>query len=166
MESYRLAPVGVIRLSDGATITRGDAGWLDYQAQVASGYVPQPMQVAEVPLAERQAAAWSRIQERRDATKGGGVHVFGKWFHSDDPSRIQQLGLVMMGAAMPAGIEWKTMDGSFIEMTPALASQIFAAVAALDLAAFAAAEVHKAAMLASADPEAYDFSAGWPEVFA
>jgi hypothetical protein len=75
------------------------------------------------------------------------------------------MGLVLLGANIPAGTRWKTMDGSFVDMTPALASQIFAAAAANDIAIFSAAEAHKAAMEASANPAAYDFSAGWPAMF-
>lgn len=57
------------------------------------------------------------------------------------------------------------MDGSFVAMTPALAQQVFTAAAASDQAIYAAAETHKAAMEASADPASYDFSTGWPLTF-
>jgi hypothetical protein len=50
-------------------------------------------------------------------------------------------------------------------MTQALAQQVFGAAAASDIAIFAVAETHKAAMEASADPAAYDFSGGWPPAF-
>jgi hypothetical protein len=109
-----------------------------------------------------QAQAWESIKAERDHRQKAGVLVQGKWFHSDDSSRIQQLGLVMMGTNMPANLEWKTMDGSFVIMTPSLASQIFTGTALRDQAIFARAEQHRAAMQASANPEAYDFSAGWP----
>jgi hypothetical protein len=114
---------------------------------------------------EREAAqlqAWESIKAERDRRQKAGVLVQGKWFHSDDSSRIQQLGLVMMGTNMPANLEWKTMDGSFVTMTPTLASQIFTGTALRDQAIFARAEQHRAAMQASADPAAYDFSGGWP----
>jgi hypothetical protein len=54
------------------------------------------------------------------------------------------------------------MDGTFVNMTPTLAQQIFNATAVSDTSIFAAAEVHKANMLASDDPQNYDFSTGWP----
>lgn len=115
---------------------------------------------------QAKAGKWLEIKAERERRKAGGVKVAGKWFHSDDASRIQQLGLVMMGANLPAGLQWKTMDGSFITMTPAIAQQVFTGQAASDQAIFAAAEAHKAAMEASADPSAYDFSGGWPAIFA
>jgi len=108
---------------------------------------------------------WASIKAERDRRKAGGVKVGAKWFHSDDGSRIQQMGLVMMGASIPANLQWKTMDGSFITMTQALASQVFQAVAASDQAIFTAAETHRVAMEASADPASYDYSGGWPKIY-
>lgn len=109
---------------------------------------------------------WERIKSKRDAVKNGGVQIAGKWFHTDDASRIQHMALNMMGAAIPANLQWKTMDGSFTLMTQALAGQIFQAVALLDMQAFAAAEEHRVAMEASANPFEYDFGTGWPQTYA
>lgn len=124
------------------------------------------LHVPEVPMEERRAAAWGRIKNERDRRKYLGVKVGAHWFHSDDPSRIQQLALAMMGAAIPAGLMWKTLTTTpppvFVEMTPALAQGIFQATAASDAAIFAAAEVHRVAMEAMSDPENYDCSGGWP----
>lgn len=117
-------------------------------------------------LAQCKALAWEGIKIERDRrTDNGGYKVSTKWFHSDQKSRSQQLGLVLLGATIPAGLQWKTMDGSFVTMTATLAQQVLGAAAASDQAIFAAAETHKAAMEASQDPSAYDFSAGWPKVF-
>jgi hypothetical protein len=122
--------------------------------------------VSPDPITTRQTAAWERIKQERDRRKYLGVKVGEHWFHSDDPSRIQQLALAMLGNAIPAGLMWKTLTLSpppvFVEMTPALAQGIFQATAASDAAIFAAAEAHRMAMEASETPETYDFSAGWP----
>jgi len=163
---YRLASPGVIRLSDGAHLWRSASSpdWLDYQAWLTAGNKPLPAEVAVEPRAQVESRIWSYIKQQRDRIKAGGVLVSGKWYHSDEASRVQQIGLCMMGASVPA-VPWKTMDGSFVTMTPAIAAAIFAATAALDMSAFAAAEGHRAAMLADADPASYDYSAGWPAVF-
>lgn len=116
-------------------------------------------------LAEIKAHQWESIKAERDRRKAGGVKVGAKWFHSDDASRIQQMGLVMMGASIPADLQWKTMDGSFVAMTQAVAGSGFAAAAASDQAIFAVAEGHRVAMEASADPASYDYSGGWPKVY-
>jgi hypothetical protein len=71
----------------------------------------------------------------------------------------------MMGANMPAGIMWKTMTETFVQMTPALAAGIFQATGAQDMGIFARAEYHRAMMNASSNPSTYDYSAGWPVSF-
>lgn len=108
---------------------------------------------------------WRRIQEIRDTRKAGGVKVGDNWFHSDDTSRIQQLGLVMFGANLPTNIQWKTMSNNYVLMTPQLAQQIFMSVAINDQKIFAQAEVHRLNMLKTANPYEYDFSTGWQPIF-
>lgn len=125
---------------------------------------PLPSQAAldVVIVTLKQRSAWLKIQAERDRRKSGGVLVGANWFHSDDTSRIQQLGLVMFGANIPANIMWKTLSGSFVLMTPTLAQQIFGAVAASDMTIFTVAETHKSAMMASSTPETYNYLTGWP----
>lgn len=108
---------------------------------------------------------WRNIQEIRDFRKGAGVKVGSNWFHSDDPSRIQQLALTMMGQNMPADIMWKTMQGTFVQMTPELASQIFQATVASDKTIFGVAEFHRQNMVLSEDPVNYDYTTGWPMIY-
>ena len=160
---YPELPVDIIDVPQedfDAAISRNPGDTLD----VVDGRVviiPKPA----ATLAELQAAAWANIKAERDRRKAGGVKIGAKWFHSDDGSRIQQMGLVMMGANLPAGLQWKVMDGSFITMTQTIAAQVFQAVAASDQAVFAAAEAHRVAMEAAADPASYDYSGGWPKIY-
>ena len=106
---------------------------------------------------------WDAIKAERDRRKNdGGYRVGVNWYHSDTSSRIQQLGLVMMGAGLPANLYWKTMDNGFVLMTQTLALQIFQTAAASDMTIFTVAEQKKTAMLASATPASYDYLSGWP----
>ena len=116
-------------------------------------------------LTALRAAHWEDIKRERDKRiQTGGYQVAGKWFHSDTFSRTQQMGLVMMGAGIPGGLQWKTMDGSFVTMTQTLAGQVFAAAAASDAALFSHAEQIKAVM--EADPVNFSLaSQTWPAVF-
>ena len=116
-------------------------------------------------LTALRTAHWEEIKRERDRrTQQGGYQVAGKWYHSDTFSRTQQMGLVMMGAGIPNGLQWKTMDGSFVAMTQTLAGQVFAAAAASDAALFARAEQIKAAM--EVDPVNFNLaSQTWPAVF-
>lgn len=128
--------------------------------------IPEPVKVEVLTLQEKKNKKWDFIKAERDRRiQFGGYKVGTKWFHSDTFSRTQQMGLVMMGASIPANTPWKTMDGSTVVMTQTLAGQIFGTAAASDIAIFAAAETHKAAMEASANPATYDFSTGWPKAF-
>lgn len=132
-------------------------------------------QITNIPkdLVSLVATAWEQIKLHRDSlTQNGGYKVVvggvDKWFHSDVFSRVQQVGLVMLGANIPPTLQWKTMDGSFVTMTQSLAQQIFQAAAAQEIAHFAKAEEHHAALQALTTVEeiaAYDWKAGWPEVW-
>jgi hypothetical protein len=129
---------------------------------------PTPEEHALIIKTEQQAEKWREIQAERDMRKSGGVAVGPYWFHSDDTSRIQFIGLVLYGANMPNNIMWKTMAGSFIQMTPTLALQVFGSIAAKDTAIFSVAEQHKALMLLSENPVDYNFKNGspsWPLMF-
>jgi hypothetical protein len=107
------------------------------------------------------------LRDHLSSTGGYKVVVDGvdKWFHSDAQSKTQQLSLVIMGAAAAGVPPWKTMDGSKVAMSPALAGQIFLAAVTQDGALFAAAEAHIAAVNASNAPEIYNYTAGWPVTF-
>ena len=124
-----------------------------------------PEAYAAIMKERAQRACWLAIQQERDRRKWGGVKVGTKWFHSDDTSRIQQLGLVMIGANLPANLMWKTMDTTFVVMTPTLAMQIFGATAAQDVTLFTVAEQHRAQMMAAENPTDYNFMNGWPLTF-
>jgi hypothetical protein len=111
---------------------------------------------------------WSRIKAHRDTLQGGGYKVGDKWFHSDDKSKIQQLALVMVGGNLTPGLQWKTMDGTKVEMTPTLAGQVFQAALTQETTVFAIAEAHREAINAFSTVEAiaeYDWTTGWPEVY-
>jgi hypothetical protein len=109
---------------------------------------------------------WYKVKEERDhRTQHGGYKVGTKWYHSDTFSRSQQLGLVLLGGNIPQGLMWKTMDGSFVEMTPALAQQIFQAATASDTAIFEYAEILNQQIQSSDNPESIDIKVGWPETY-
>lgn len=139
----------------------------DYAELRANDELPLPTQAeldVKCMLITRDKK-WREIQAERDRRVANGVKIGANWYHSDVSSRIQQIGLVIMGAGMPTGIMWKTLSGGFVPMTPALAGQIFQASGASDMAIFAKAEYHKAMMNASANPTTYDYSTGWPPTF-
>lgn len=117
-------------------------------------------------LNNKRQVKWEAIKAERDRrTQQGGYSASSKWFHSDTFSRSQQLGLVMLGNNIPAGLMWKTMDGTFIEMTPALAQEIFQAATISDSTIFAYAESLNQQVQSSDNPESIDIKSGWPICF-
>ena len=99
-----------------------------------------------------------KISQKRDQLwHDGGCLVQGKWFHTDSHSKQQQMALAMLGTNLPAGLMWKTMDGSFIEMTPTLAQELFAAQVQRETEIFAIAEAKS--------NDQSEINEGWPEVY-
>jgi len=143
--------------------------------------IPLPPPVHEPTLDEITSAKWGSIKAERDRRKNLGFQCAGHWYHSDVESKTQHLGNKdtardqIAAGGQPADslrdpitnqpIVWKTMSGQFVPLTCALAIDIVAAGKSAEFATFAAAEMHRAQMLASPDPDAYDFSAGWPAIF-
>lgn len=115
-------------------------------------------------LAAARAAIHVTIKAERDRRKFNGVFVSGKWIHTDTYSRTQWMGMVMMGAGIPA-IEWTTMDNTSITTSQALAGAVFQATATLDATLFGYAKGLIEAINASNDPASVDIATGWPATF-
>jgi len=176
MKKYTLELDGTYTDNDTNTrfIQPGSSSWGRVESWIAEGNTPLDPQPSEyhdligdnwiLNLERARDAMWEKIKKERDLRKSGGFKVSGKWYHSDQDSRIQQLGLLIAGAAIPL-IPWKTMDGTFETLTPALVSQIFQAGFALDTALFAQAEQHRTLMMNSSDPLNYNYKIGWSENF-
>lgn len=130
-----------------------------------------PQAQIDAHKATHRAIKWESIKAERSRRENGGVLAGGNWFHTDSDSRIKIMGLVILGANIPADQVWKTMakDGNgqpiFVPMNRDLANQIFLAVADLDKLTYAKAEQHRIAMEAAADPAVYDMTTGWPAIF-
>lgn len=127
--------------------------------------VPLDQAQADANLAAARERKVAQIKAERDRRcQQGGFPAAGKWFHSDTFSRSQQLGLVLLGQNIPANLMWKTMDGSFVLMTPTLAQQIFASAAAQDAATFQRAEELQVFANTQPNPDGLQLT-GWPPIF-
>lgn len=125
-------------------------------------------EIPATPIENIRASTWSSIKTKRDQLRfDGGVKVNGHWFKSNQIATAEYNSIISLGLPDSTVLRpnWRTMDNGEVVMTPLLAKQIiqagFAQAAAIDDAA----QTHKAAMEASADPSRYDFSGGWPETF-
>lgn len=144
--------IGVMAEGDGSA----------YETLQSTEALPSTEELDAKILQSVRKRVWQNIQIARDHYQHAGIKVGTDWFHSDESSRIQQISLVMMGANLPTGIMWKTMQGTFVQMTPTLASQIFQATAISDQIIYARAEAHRQSMILSSNPANYDYSSGWP----
>lgn len=117
-------------------------------------------------VSKKKADMINQVKVVRDAKLvNGGFKVNDKWFHSDTFSRSQQLGLTIIGQGLPNNIQWKTMDGTKIVLTPPLVQQLFANAMMQDNTLFAYAESLIAQIQAASVPEEVDITSGWPETF-
>ncbi|OAM16409.1 hypothetical protein A7P85_06365 [Eikenella corrodens] len=115
--------------------------------------------------AEQQDEMWERIKDKRYDNLRHGVYAksVGKWFQTDDATRLQYLALALesVTGGFKKPINWKTMDNSFLMLTPELLREIMQAMHDDEQADFINAEKHKAAMLKAEHPLEYDYSGGW-----
>lgn len=119
-----------------------------------------------IPIEQRQEVVWERIKAERYKRTHSGVYVASvdKWFHTNEPSRQQYT--FMRTLPVFEALNWKTMDGTFVEMDKTLLDKLSLAILQMEQANFANAEQHRIAMLASDDPGDYDYSTGWSEIYA
>ena len=119
--------------------------------------------------AEQQEEMWERIKDKRYDNLRHGVYAksVGKWFQTDDATRLQYLALALesVTGGFKKPINWKTMDNSFLMLTPELLREIMQTMHEDEQADFANAEKHKAAMLQAENPMEYDYSGGWTANF-
>ena len=133
-------------------------------------------------LSKKKSQKWEAIKTKRNTlTQTGGYKALGNWFHSDTFSRSQQLGLARRADrveysngnmdAQFSGDEpnsllfWKTMDGSFVPVTPRLAQSISDAAERSDISIFKYAEQLNQQVQASTNPDSVDIEQGWPETY-
>ena len=145
-------------------------------------YTPMTEEEIEALHETRAQEVWERIKETRQQkinVNGVMIVIDGTdyWFHTDETSLIQQLGLnvkalgMLMQAApmstvIPGITPWKTMTGAFVQLKLQDAIAILTAGGAMQGALFQAAEAHKAALWLTPDPRTYDYlSTGWPDGF-
>jgi len=119
----------------------------------------------QASLPAKQKIKWEEIKRERDRRSFNGIFISGKWIHTDLASRVQWMAMFMMGVNLPR-IPWKTMDGTYIDTVPTLATAVFQGVANQDVILFGIANWHKTQMELSLDPINYNYSNGWPATFA
>ena len=135
-----------------------------WRAEWAAEKAASEKKSAEAAEIKSKAAEYDAIKAERDRRKFNGVFISGKWIHTDTYSRTQWVGMVMMGAGIPA-IPWTTMDNTTITTSQALAGAVFQGIAQLDAALFAYAKSLIDQVDVSSEPQNIDIMTGWPTTF-
>nr|WP_314269819.1 DUF4376 domain-containing protein [uncultured Kingella sp.] len=121
--------------------------------------------------AQQQEEMWARIKAKRYDNLRHGVYIksVGKWFQTDDATRLQYLTLrTLPNEAFPLKEPWRTMDNTDLppeKCTKALFEEIVMQMVADEMADFHNAKRHRAAMLQADNPFDYDYSGGWTANF-
>ena len=121
--------------------------------------------------AEQQDEMWERIKAKRYDNLRHGVYIksVGKWFQTDDATRLQYLTLrTLPDKSFPLKEPWRTMDNTDLppeKCTKALFEEIVMQMVADEMADFHNAKRHRAAMLQADNPLDYDYSGGWTANF-
>lgn len=120
------------------------------------------------------------IKAKRDLHTQGGVHAQGHWYPSTATAQEQWTflrGLArdvqFAGGDMDAVMQdsngnpwrWQTLDNGFVDMTPNLVVEITNTGATNQNQNFQNAKRHIALLEQSENPENYDFSDGWTEIY-
>jgi len=126
-------------------------------------------------LQQRRLDQWARAKAYRDLRKTQGIKlaVNGKdcWFWTDDSNRGQYS--ILAGYAARKSLSytavlanWKTMSGEFIPFTVELLYRVLDAGVDNEDTLFIIAEQHRTAIMASTDPDNYDYTRGYPQVYS
>lgn len=135
-------------------------------------------------LTDDRFSQWEKIKDRRDTKKYQGfsfLNVYdGKtyWIHSDIPSRIQHVSLLITALMsllnikpFPTDLDWKTLekgeDGQPIKvhLTANIVFLMFAAEMTMEAQMFQNAERLREEIEASLDPINHNIESGWPVTF-
>lgn len=120
-------------------------------------------------LEQQRTEAWELIKLHRTSIEEGGVYVAtaDKWFHTDPEAQRKycMIGLASLSKIYQP-VDWKTMDGSYVKMTPQLFQDLLASLLIISPQIHKIAEQHRIALWKSETPLEYDFTTGWPATYA
>ena len=154
-------------LPAGLTFAPRENGHQTWDAKAKDWVLPPA--VAVQIKEQQQDEMWEQIKAMRYDNLRHGVYAksVGKWFQTDDATRLQYLALALesVTGGFKRPISWKTMDNSFLQLTPELLREIMQTMHDDEEADFINAEKHKAAMLKAENPLEYDYSDGWTANF-
>ena len=112
---------------------------------------------------------WEKIKEIRTFKMNDGVLIqsIGKWFHTDPDSKQQIHVMVTANViGMYKVTAWKTLDNTYVQLTPPLLLQVFGAMLENEARLFEIGKLHYDMLHTSQDPVNYDPASQWPTTFS
>ena len=153
----------------GKSILIVDLGTLLIEGDIQTNYLVKGGQLERLNLEAIYAEKWEQIKEVRTFKMGDGVFLqpIGKWFHTDLYSKQQVQSLVVANIiGVYKTTAWKTLDNTYVQLTPVLLIQLFGAMLENESRLFDIGKLHYESLYTSNDPVNYDPASQWPTTFS
>ena len=139
------------------------------EGDIQSHYLIKGGQLERLNLEKIYEEKWEKIKEIRTFKMSDGVFIqsIGKWFHTDLYSKQQIQALVVTNLiGIYKTSAWKTLDNTYVQLTPMLLLQVFGAMLENESRLFDIGKLHYESLYTSSDPVNYDPASQWPTTFS
>ena len=136
---------------------------------IQTNYLIKDGQLERLNLEKIYKEKWEQIKEIRTFKMNDGVLLqsIGKWFHTDPDSKQQIHAMVTSNViGMYKTTAWKTLDNTYVQLTPLLLLQVFGAMLENEARLFEIGKLHYGMLHTSQDPANYDPTSQWPTTFS
>ena len=139
------------------------------EGDIQTNYLIKGGQLERLNLEKIYEEKWEKIKEIRTFKMNDGVLIqsIGKWFHTDLHSKQQIQALVVANViGLYKTSAWKTLDNTYVQLTPMLLLQVFGAMLENESRLFGIGKLHYESLYTSSDPVNYDPASQWPTTFS
>ena len=139
------------------------------EGDIRTNYLIKGGQLERLNLEKIYKEKWEKIKEIRTFKMSDGVFIqsIGKWFHTDLYSKQQIQALVVTNLiGIYKTTAWKTLDNTYVQLTPPLLLQVFGAMLENEARLFGIGKLHYDMLHTSQDPASYDPASQWPTTFS
>ena len=139
------------------------------EGDIQTNYLIKDGQLERLNLEKIYEKKWGEIKEIRTFKMNDGVFLqsIGKWFHTDLYSKQQIQALVVANViGLYKTTAWKTLDNTYVQLTPLLLLQVFGAMLENEARLFGIGKLHYDMLHTSQDPANYDPASQWPTTFS
>ena len=136
---------------------------------IRTNYLIKGGQLERLNLEKIYEETWDQIKAVRTFKMNDGVLLqsIGKWFHTDPDSKQQIHAMVTASViGMYKVTAWKTLDNTYVQLTPPLLLQVFGAILENEARLFGIGKLHYDMLHTSQDPASYDPTSQWPTTFS